>query len=119
MIEKQQWFLIETENEYQQALAQYEQVKRAEKDTTEYQEKQLLVHLISEYEKANNTLPEVDPVELIKIRMKDFGYKPTDLATLYGDKGTVSKVLNYKQALSITMIQQPAPHPRRFPDQRI
>lgn len=106
MIEKQQWFLIETEKEYQQALARYEQVKRAEKATPEYREKQLLVHLISEYEKANNTLPEVDPVELIKIRMKDFGYKSADLATLYGDKGTISKVLNYKQALSITMIRK-------------
>jgi HTH-type transcriptional regulator/antitoxin HigA len=53
-----------------------------------------LVRLISEYEKATSTLPEVDPVELIKIRMEDFGYKPADLAKEYGDKGTVSKVLN-------------------------
>jgi HTH-type transcriptional regulator/antitoxin HigA len=54
----------------------------------------------------NNTLPDVDPIELIKIRMADFGYKSADLAKQYGDKGTVSKVLNYKQALSLTMIRK-------------
>jgi HTH-type transcriptional regulator/antitoxin HigA len=47
----------------------------------------------------------VDPIEMIKIRMEDFGYKPADLARAYGDKGTVSKVLNYKQPLSLNMIR--------------
>jgi HTH-type transcriptional regulator/antitoxin HigA len=51
-------------------------------------------------------MPNVDPIELIKIRMEDFGYKAADLAKEYGDKGTVSKVLNYKQALSLTMIRK-------------
>ena len=37
--------------------------------------------------------------------MDDFGYKAADLATVYGDKGTISKVLNYKQPLSLTMIR--------------
>jgi HTH-type transcriptional regulator / antitoxin HigA len=66
----------------------------------------LIVHLISEYEKATSELPEVDPIEMIKIRMEDFGFNSTDLAREYGDKGTVSKVLNYKQALSLTMIRK-------------
>jgi HTH-type transcriptional regulator/antitoxin HigA len=43
---------------------------------------------------------------MIKIRMEDFGYKSADLAQVYGDKGTVSKVLNYKQSLSLTMIRK-------------
>ena len=38
--------------------------------------------------------------------MDDFGYKPSDLAREYGDKGTVSKVLNYRQSLSLTMIRK-------------
>lgn len=42
---------------------------------------------------------------MIKIRMEDFGYKPADLAKEYGDKGTVTKVLNYKQPLSLHMIR--------------
>jgi HTH-type transcriptional regulator / antitoxin HigA len=48
----------------------------------------------------------VDPIEMIKIRMEDFGYSAADLAREYGDKGTVNKVLNYKQPLSFTMIRK-------------
>lgn len=103
---KPQWFLIASEQDYKKATIRYEEVKRALKGSEEHKEKLLLVHLISEYEKLQWDLPEVDPVELIKIRMKDFGYKSADLAKEYGDKGTVSKVLNYKQALSLTMIRK-------------
>ena len=106
MSTKTQWFLIDSEKEYNAAVNRYEQVKQAAKGTEEHKEKMLLVHLIAEYEKSISDLPEVDPVELIKIRLDDFGYKPSDLANVYGDKGTISKVLNYKQALSLTMIRK-------------
>lgn len=103
---KPQWFLLETEQEYDKALVRYEEVKRAPKNSEGYKEKLLLIHLISEYEKDHRSLPEGDPIEMIKIRMADFGYKSADLANEYGDKGTISKVLNYKQALSLTMIRK-------------
>lgn len=74
--------------------------------TDEHKEKMLLVHLISTCEKSNSTLPDVDPTEMIKIRMQDFEFKSADLASVYGDKGTVSKVLNYKQPLSLNMIKK-------------
>lgn len=64
----------------------------------------LLALLINGYEKEL-ALPDVDPIEMIRIRMKDFGYKPADLAKAYGDKDTVSKVLNYKQPISLNMIR--------------
>ena len=105
MNENPQWFLIKTEQEYEVAVARYEQIKDAIAGI-EYQEKLLLAHLISAYENEQWDLPEVDPVEMIKIRMNDFGYKAADLATVYGDKGTISKVLNYKQPLSLTMIRK-------------
>ena len=100
------WFLIETEEEYQKAVSRYEELKNASKGSEWHKEKMLIVHLISEYEKATSELPEVDPIEMIKIRMEDFGFNSADLAREYGDKGTVSKVLNYKQALSLTMIRK-------------
>ncbi|MEO6287251.1 MAG: hypothetical protein ABIN80_00025 [Dyadobacter sp.] len=65
-----------------------------------------MAHLIADYEEKTSDLPQVDPVELIKIRMEDFGYKSIDLAKEYGDKGTISKVLNYKQVLSLTMVRK-------------
>lgn len=105
MNEKPQWFLIETEQEYENAVARYEAIKHATAGD-DHKEKLLLVHLIQNYENSTWDLPEVDPVEMIKIRMEDFGYKAADLAAVYGDKGTVSKVLNYKQPLSLTMIRK-------------
>jgi HTH-type transcriptional regulator / antitoxin HigA len=106
MTNKPQWFLIENGQDYEIATARYEAIKSAPKGSLEHKEKLLLAHLIAQYEEANWDLPEVDPIEMIRIRMEDFGYKPADLARTYGDKGTVSKVLNYKQALSLTMIRQ-------------
>ena len=100
------WYLIETEDEYDKVVKRYEEIKYAKKGTELHKEKMLLVFLIGQYEKKTSTLPELDPIEYIKIRMEDFGYKPADLAREYGDKGTVSKVLNYKQALSLTMIKK-------------
>ncbi len=103
---KQQWFLVENDEDYIKAVNRYEEIKYASIGTKEHKEKMLLVHLITTYEKANSSLPDVNPIEMIKIRMEDFGYKSADLASAYGDKGTVSKVLNYKQSLSLNMIKK-------------
>ena len=100
-----QWYIIENEKEYKEATGRFEEIREAKKGTPEYKEMLLLVHLISEYEKKQWSLPEVDPIEMIKIRMEDFGYTASDLAKEYGDKGTISKVLNYKQPLSLNMIR--------------
>ena len=91
---------------YEKALGRFQQIKYAKKGSANHKEKMLLAFLIDDYGKKHSTLPEIDPIEFIKIRMEDFGYKAADLAKEYGDKGTVSKVLNYKQALSLTMIRK-------------
>jgi len=100
-----QWYIIETEKEYEAATRRYEDVREASKESALHKEKMLLALLISQYEEKHWRLPELDPIEMILIRMEDFGYKPADLAREYGDKGTVSKVLNYKQSLSLNMIR--------------
>ena len=101
-----QWYIIDTEEVYQKAVERYEAIREAEKGTDEHKEKQLLSFLISMYEEKEWEMPEADPIELIKIRMEELGYKASDLANEYGDKGTISKVLSYKQALSLTMIRK-------------
>src|SRR5215831_15219249 len=102
----EQWFLIENEKEYVKAAKRYEEIREAKKGSSDYREKMLLVNLIGAYEEKKWDLPDLDPIEVIRIRMEEFGYKPADLAKEYGDKGTISKVLNYKQALSLTMIRK-------------
>jgi HTH-type transcriptional regulator/antitoxin HigA len=103
---RQPWFLIETKADYQKAVSYYEEIREAARGTIEHKEKQLLAFLINMYEENLWEMPELDPIELIKIRMEEFGYRSSDLAKEYGDKGTISKVLNYKQMLSLTMIRK-------------
>lgn len=100
-----QWLPIETEQEYKEAIQRFEEIHEVTKDSPHFREMLLLAILIGDYEKKQWRLPEVDPIEMIKIRMEDFGYTASDLAKEYGDKGTVSKVLNYKQYLSLNMIR--------------
>jgi HTH-type transcriptional regulator/antitoxin HigA len=100
-----QWLPIETELEYKEATARFEQIYDVTSGSPHRKEKLLLAILINDYEKKHFSLPEVDPIEMIKIRMQDFGYTASDLAKQYGDKGTISKVLNYKQPLSLNMIR--------------
>ncbi|MBA4301781.1 HTH-type transcriptional regulator / antitoxin HigA [Algoriphagus alkaliphilus] len=103
---KNNWYLLENEADFELAKDRYEDIKTSVKGSKEHKEKMLLVHLMSEYENKLWDLPEVDPIEIIKIRMQDFGYNAATLAKEYGDKGTVSKVLNYKQSLSLSMIRK-------------
>ncbi len=102
----QLWFLIENMADYNKATKRYEEIREASKGSNEHKEKLLLAFLINQYEEKQWSVPDVDPIEMIRIRMEDFGYTATDLAKAYGDKGTVSKVLNYKQPLSLTMIRK-------------
>jgi HTH-type transcriptional regulator/antitoxin HigA len=83
--------MLKTEQEYNKAIARYEQIEDATAGA-EHKEKLLLVHLIENYENNLWDLPEVN--------------KAADLANVYGDKGTVSKVLNNKQPLSLNMIRK-------------
>jgi HTH-type transcriptional regulator / antitoxin HigA len=101
-----QWFIIENRKDYERATERFEEINEAPKASPEYKEMLLLALLINQYEEKQWSVPEVDPIEMIKIRMEDFGYTASDLAKEYGDKGTVSKVLNYKQPLSLTMIRK-------------
>lgn len=100
-----QWFIIESETEYKQALSRFEEIYDAQQGSKDYKEMTLLALLINQYEKKSYSFPELDPVEIIRQRMEDFDVKPADLARAYGDKGTISKVLNYKQHLSLNMIR--------------
>jgi len=100
------WAIIENDKELKEASIRFKKIRMAKKGEADYKEKMLLLLLISEYEEQKSTLPDVDPIEFIKIRMEDFGYKQSTLAEEYGDKGTISKVMNYKQPLTLSMIRK-------------
>ena len=102
----QQWYILETRKDYEAATKRYEEINDVAKGSPDFNEALLLTFLINQYGEKRWSFPLPDPIEIIKIRMEDFGYTASDLAKEYGDKGTVSKVLNYKQPLSLTMIRK-------------
>lgn len=97
--------LIETEKEYDNAIARIDQLFDAPKGTGEAKELDLLVLLVNKYEQENHPIEEPDPIEYIKIRMEEMGLKAIDLVPYMGNKGNVSRVLNRKRGLSIEMIR--------------
>ena len=78
---KTQWLLIENDNDYRKATKRFEEIKDVTKASPDHKEKLLLTFLINQYEEKLWDIPQLNPVELIKIRMEDFGYKPSDALT--------------------------------------
>lgn len=68
-----QWSLIETKANYEKAVERFEEIYSAKKGTENYKEKLLLAFLINQYEEKQWSIPPVDPIEMIKIRIEDFG----------------------------------------------
>lgn len=98
--------VIASEQDYQNALQRIEEIFDAPQDSPESHELQILVLLLKKYETENfEEIPLPDPIQAIKIRMDDLGLKAKDLIPAFGDKGTVSKVLNRKTPLSLRMIR--------------
>jgi HTH-type transcriptional regulator / antitoxin HigA len=70
----QSWYLIEKDEDYKKAVNRYEKIREAGKDSPEHKQKLLLAFLINRYEEGLWEMPPIDPIELIKIRMEEFGY---------------------------------------------
>ena len=104
--------LIETDAEYEAALARVDALFDAPKNTPEGQELELLVVLVNHYEAIHYPIPAADPVEAIKYRMEDLGWTTKELEALLGDKATVSRILNRKRELTVEMMRKLSTHLR-------
>jgi HTH-type transcriptional regulator / antitoxin HigA len=101
------WLVIENKKDYESALARIDALmdKNPGQKTEAGKELKLLLLLVERYEDEHYPIGSPDPIEAIKIRMEDLGLTPNDLVEAIGDKGTVSKVLGNKIALSTRMIR--------------
>ena len=97
--------VIKTDKEYQNALTRLEMIFDAKKGTKEGDELELLALLIDKYEQEKYPIDLPDPIEAIKFRMEQLGYKQKDLAVAIGLKSRVSEILNKKRKLTIQMIR--------------
>lgn len=98
--------VIKTEKQYQDALARLEVIFDSKKNSEHADELELLSFLIEKYEQENFAIDLPDPIEAIKFRMEQLGYKQKDLAKAIGLKSRVSEILNRKRKLTIEMIRK-------------
>jgi HTH-type transcriptional regulator/antitoxin HigA len=98
--------VIKTEKQYLEALARLEDIFDSKKNSKNADELELLSFLIEKYENEQNVIDFPDPIEAIKFRMEQLGYKQKDLAQAIGLKSRVSEILNRKRKLTIDMIRK-------------
>lgn len=98
--------VIKTENEYNLAFERLEVIFDARINTPEGDELELLSLLIENYETLHYPIELPDPIEAIKFRMDQLGYKPKDLAKVLGFRSRVTEILNKKRKLSLDMIRR-------------
>ncbi len=96
---------IKTKKDYDKALKRLEIIFDARPGTKEGDELDILAMLIEKYEEAHYPIEAPDPIEAIKFRMEQMGYKQKDLAEIIGYKGRVSEILNRKRKLTLEMIR--------------
>jgi HTH-type transcriptional regulator / antitoxin HigA len=93
--------VIETEAEYDRALAVVEKLTFKKNRTSE--EKvlyKLLVVLIEVYETENYPMAESTPHEIFQHLMEASGTRQADLVGIIGSSGVVSEIVNGKRAIS-------------------
>ena len=100
-----EWKVIKTEKDYQKAMKRLELIFEAKKGSKDGDELELLSLLIDNYEKNKYPIDLPDPIEAIKFRMEQLGYKQKDLAEVMGLKSRVSEILNKKRKLTLEMIR--------------
>lgn len=96
---------IKTETDYQVALERFELLFDAKLGTPESDVADILALLIDEFENKNYSIEAPDPIEAIKIRMKEMQLKKIDLVDAIGGKSRVSEILNRKRKLTVEMIR--------------
>jgi HTH-type transcriptional regulator/antitoxin HigA len=96
---------IKTEQDYNRALERLELIFDAEIGTPEGDELEILGILIDKYEELHFPIDLPDPIEAIKFRMEQLGYKQNDLAKIIGLKSRASEILNRKRKLTLEMIR--------------
>jgi HTH-type transcriptional regulator/antitoxin HigA len=100
------WKVIKTEAQYKKAVKRTMAIFQAAAGTPEADELDLLLVLVKDYEDKHIVLPELDPIDAIKLKMEERGLKAKDLESLIGTKGHVSSILSGRRELTLKMAQK-------------
>lgn len=100
------WKVLKTEEDYEKALNRAMEIFHADSNTPEDDELGVLLLLIKDYEDVHFLLPEIDILEVIKLKMEENGLKNKDLESIIGSKGHVSSVLSGKREITLKMAKR-------------
>lgn len=99
-MERLKYKVIKTKEQYNEYCGVLEDFVCAENLDLQ-DEIELLTLLIEKWDKENNSLMDMEPIELLKYLMVEHNLKSKDLVEILGlSKGTVSKILNCHKGLS-------------------
>ena len=100
------WNVLKTAVEYKKAIKRTMEIFDATPGSAEEKELDLLLVLVKDYEDRNYVLPDLDPIEVVKLKMEENGIKSKDLEPLIGSRGHVSSVLSGRRELTLSMAQR-------------
>ena len=100
------WKILKTKEEYHKAGATMIEIFNAEPDISESEELESLILLINDYDGKNISLPSLNVLEVIKIKMQELGLKAKNLELIRGSKGHVSAILSGKREITLKMAQK-------------
>jgi HTH-type transcriptional regulator/antitoxin HigA len=100
------WKVLKTEEDYNKASLLLMEIFHVEPNTPEFDEMDLLSILIKDYDDRHYSMPKLDALEVIKIKMQEMGMKNKDLEPIIGSKGHVSAILSGKREITLKMAQK-------------
>ena len=100
------WKVLKTEDDYDKASTRLMEIFHAKENTAEFDELDLLIVLVKDYDDKYYRLPELDALDVIKYKMAEMGIKAKDLESVIGSKGHVSAILSGKREITLKMAQK-------------
>lgn len=97
---------IQTESDYEAALAEVERLWDSELGTPEGDRFEVLCILVDAYEEQHYSILPPDPIEAIEYYMESRGLDRRDLEPYIGSSDRVSEVLSHKRPLTLAMIRK-------------
>jgi HTH-type transcriptional regulator / antitoxin HigA len=100
------WKVIKTEAAYQKAVKRIIAIFQVKEGTPEADELALLLLLVKDYEDKNISIPQVNPIDVIKLKMLENGIKAKGLEPFIGSKGHVSSILSGQREITLKIAQR-------------
>jgi HTH-type transcriptional regulator/antitoxin HigA len=96
---------IRTEEDYERALGEVEQLANAQPGTPEGDRLEVLMILVEAYEDEHYPILPPDPIAAIEYYMESRGLTRRDLEPYIGSRARVSEILNKRRPLTLRMIR--------------